>query len=895
MKRTLLVLLLVLTVSIAGHAQYVAIPDSNFGKWLNTNGYASCLSGNSTTGWSLDTTCSAVVNATTMDCSSASITNLTGVEFFRSLTTLNTFNNHLISLPALPASLTDLNCSFCSLSSLPTTLPPLLDIFYCGTNQLSSLPILPATLSVLDCPYNQLARLPALPSSMLDLSCNNNLLDSLPVLPSSLTVLSCAANLLHALPLLPASLTSLFCADNQIDSLRPLPPSLSVLSCENNMIRNLPSLPASLEGLGCDGNTLRRIPALPSGLVSLSCRHNLLTSLPALPAALTHLYCDFNQITGIPTLPASLDQLSCDNNLLTGLPVLPAALTSLSCAFNQIRSLPNLPMRLNELLCANNTAITCLPRIYQNQLHLFNIAGTNIQCLPSRFSAQYYDVDPSNMPLCTASSGCDFYYNISGIVHQAVGACATDSANAANRTAIKNVKVQLKKNGAVLQQFYTFNSGGYSFMADSLSSYDVVVDTNHLPYTMTCPATNARHVTITAADSVKTNEHFGLICQQPFTDYSVAGISAQRFRPGRQTQVSVDAGENSYLTHGVHCSPTNNNVTISWSGPASYVGPAPGALTPSFTYGTTLQYNNINISNLTLGSLDIILKTDSNATIGTPIYMTVQIPYSLDPNPVDNTFSTSFTVVNSYDPNYKEVSPAGNILADQWLTYTVHFQNTGTDTAHTVLVRDTLSQYLDASSFTYIASSSLAVIQLMDHAATFTFPHINLPDSVHSFIRSQGWIQYNVKVLHNVSIGSQIKNTASIIFDNNNPVVTNTVINTLLCTPVYDTIIRGICSSDSVVINGHVHRTTGISFDTISLGGGCDSIVMLNLTVTAPMPVLSTSGSGCMGADSIVVSGIADSSIIHWYLNGSLYRNDTVFGPSRSIHCGGRQWQRHSH
>ncbi|HXP49581.1 MAG TPA: choice-of-anchor tandem repeat GloVer-containing protein, partial [Bacteroidia bacterium] len=47
-----------------------------------------------------------------------------------------------------------------------------------------------------------------------------------------------------------------------------------------------------------------------------------------------------------------------------------------------------------------------------------------------------------------------------------------------------------------------------------------------------------------------------------------------------------------------------------------------------------------------------------------------------------------------YDPNGKTVSPLGNISATQRLTYTIHFQNTGTAPAHNVVVMDTLSPYL---------------------------------------------------------------------------------------------------------------------------------------------------------------------------------------------------------
>jgi hypothetical protein len=44
--RAVLVVFLGLTMTVA-RAQYVPIPDANFGTWLYNNGYSSCLRGNS--------------------------------------------------------------------------------------------------------------------------------------------------------------------------------------------------------------------------------------------------------------------------------------------------------------------------------------------------------------------------------------------------------------------------------------------------------------------------------------------------------------------------------------------------------------------------------------------------------------------------------------------------------------------------------------------------------------------------------------------------------------------------------------------------------------------------------------------------------------------------------
>src|SRR4051812_31955153 len=59
MKLRLLATIMVLFICFKVNAQYVSIPDSNFGKWLHNNGYSACMTGNYPS-YQLDTTCNAV-------------------------------------------------------------------------------------------------------------------------------------------------------------------------------------------------------------------------------------------------------------------------------------------------------------------------------------------------------------------------------------------------------------------------------------------------------------------------------------------------------------------------------------------------------------------------------------------------------------------------------------------------------------------------------------------------------------------------------------------------------------------------------------------------------------------------------------------------------------------
>ena len=351
---------LIFLAAFESKAQYVAIPDSNFGKWLNTHGYNGCLRGNSATGWQMDTTCSSVQTATSLDCQQSNIRNLTGISFFKQLVILDCHMNSLASLPLLPASLRALVCSI---------------------NQLTTLPVLPA-LTNLDCTDNQLSTLPTLPAALRYLYCQNNQLNSLPTLPASLDILTCYNNQLSSLPSLPSILTNLSCGTNHLSTLPSLPTSLIALACSTNQLSSLPLLPASLGNLDCSQNQLTSLPSLPALMFKLYCSSNQLSILPSLPASLSQLNCSGNPLDSLPSLPASLTYLDCSNDSLTRLPSLPVSLTTLYCYSNhQLTGIPNLPDSLYIFHCGDNTSLSCLPTIHK--VRFFSFFSTGITCLPN--------------------------------------------------------------------------------------------------------------------------------------------------------------------------------------------------------------------------------------------------------------------------------------------------------------------------------------------------------------------------------------------------------------------------------------------------------------------------------------------------------------------------------
>ena len=156
------------------------------------------------------------------------------------------------------------------------------------------------------------------------------------------------------------------------------------------------------------------------------------------------------------------------------------------------------------------------------------------------------------------------------------------------------------------------------------------------------------------------------------------------------------------------------------------------------------------------------------------------LPMLGDEDTTDNYASEWEVVRGSFDPNDKNVDPpefhvAGYISSNTALTYLIRFQNTGTDTAFNIIVRDTLDPDLDIGTINFGASSHPYTYEINgDRLLKLTFADIHLPDSVVNESESHGFVSYTILPRQDAA-DNVIRNTANIYFDYNLPVRTNTV------------------------------------------------------------------------------------------------------------------------
>ena len=135
--------------------------------------------------------------------------------------------------------------------------------------------------------------------------------------------------------------------------------------------------------------------------------------------------------------------------------------------------------------------------------------------------------------------------------------------------------------------------------------------------------------------------------------------------------------------------------------------------------------------------------------------------------------------VGSYDPNDKMGYPLGwgddnSIEKGTRLDYEIRFQNTGTDTAFTVVISDTLEASLDLATLEIGGASHPFRVTIDTHRVlTFTFDNILLPDSSTNLLLSQGSVVFSIDHVASLEPGDEILNEAAIYFDFNEPVITN--------------------------------------------------------------------------------------------------------------------------
>ena len=328
--------------------------------------------------------------------------------------------------------------------------------------------------------------------------------------------------------------------------------------------------------------------------------------------------------------------------------------------------------------------------------------------------------------------------------------------------------ILVSTNNYVVNAVSSSDSGRYRIYA-SPGSYTVSANFNH-PYYQISPSSHS--VTINNYGDTIQGKDFRLWPISNFVDVSVKLSSANRVRR---------------FSYPVYTAIVKN------------YSPTPQSVNVGLRLPVNVSYNNIyGGGNITVNAPDSItidagtlnpfetkhivfsLFVSGTANIGDTLkFYPIAYPYSNDVIQTNNRDTLVQVVSGSFDPNEKVNNVTKQSLADtsKAITYTINFQNTGNDTAFYVRVTDTLSPKLDIQTFNLIDASHTVTASIKGNIINFIFNPIALVDSIHNEPLSHGFAKFSIRPKAPFTIGDTIYNNASIYFDFNTPVVTNTTRN----------------------------------------------------------------------------------------------------------------------
>ena len=210
-------------------------------------------------------------------------------------------------------------------------------------------------------------------------------------------------------------------------------------------------------------------------------------------------------------------------------------------------------------------------------------------------------------------------------------------------------------------------------------------------------------------------------------------------------------------------------------------------LTATSTTANTLDFSIGTIQPFGSAEVEFVMQTLTPPTVNADDVLTFTatvLPDASDYTPNDNVFTLDQIVVNAYDPNDKRVLQGDEITMSQttdYLDYIIRFQNTGSANATFVRIEDILDPDLDWSTLKITSASHAYDVKITNgNEVEFLFENINLAYEAADEPNSHGYIAFKIKPKPTVQLGDVFSGDASIYFDYNLPIITNTVSTTVV-------------------------------------------------------------------------------------------------------------------
>jgi surface protein len=272
---------------------------------------------------------------------------------------------------------------------------------------------------------------------------------------------------------------------------------------------------------------------------------------------------------------------------------------------------------------------------------------------------------------------------------------------------------------------------------------------------------------------------FCLTANQSIEDLNITILPLDEARPGFEANYKL-------IIKNVGTQSINNiSASLVFDGTMqSFVSAVPSETNSSTN---SIDFSIASLNPFEVEEIEIIMQTFVPPTVnGEDVlnFTASVLPSASDYTTNDNTYILEQVVVNAYDPNDKQVLQGNSITTDEteeYLDYIIRFQNTGSANATFVRIEDELDADLDWSTIQITSASHNYTVEITNgNEVEFFFDNINLPYETLDEANSHGYIAYKIKPIESIQLGDVMSGDASIYFDYNLPIITNTVSTTVV-------------------------------------------------------------------------------------------------------------------
>ncbi|MCZ8196724.1 MAG: T9SS type A sorting domain-containing protein [Flavobacterium sp.] len=708
-----------------------------------------------------------LVNLTYLNCSDSQLGSL-NLSSQSNLQYLFCYFNQLTSLNLDGlVNLIDVDVSSNLLSSISLNGLSNLEFLRCSSNQLSSINLTElVNLKELHCTYNQISSLTLGGLVNLEtINSQNNLLSSLNLVGLN-------------------NLKKINCDNNQFLSLNINGLlNLEEIHFDNNLLSNLSLINlSSLSGLYLNNNQLTSLDISNlSNLLNVECNTNQLATieLGGLVNLIT-LECSNNQLTILELEDLEdLVNLECNNNLLININFGEISnLTDLYCQDNQLISLDLKNFKdFDYLVCNNNQLQSLFLKNGKVNANLYFSGNPNIEYL----CVDEIELDFIQGKLlsygytnCQVNSYCSFvpggvFYTIQGVDKFDIN---NDGCNQFD-SSYPNMKYDIS-NGSITGSIFSNFSGNY-FIPVQSGTYVITPVIGNSGYYSVFPTSTTVTFPETISPAVR---DFCITANGIHNDLEVFVLPINIARPGFDSSYKI-----SYKNKGTNAQ--SGSINLVYNDAVLDLVSANPALSTQTVNNLSWDFSNL----LPFETREILVVLNVNSPTETPsinggdlLNYIANITAGVDETPLDNISTLNQTVVNSFDPNDKTCLEGATITPSQVgkeVHYMIRFENIGNANAENIVVKDMIdTTKFDVNSLIPISGSHPFVTRITNtNKVEFIFENIQLP---FDDANNDGYVAFKIKTKPNLVLGNTFSNTASIYFDYNFPIITNTATTTVL-------------------------------------------------------------------------------------------------------------------